>query len=156
MKVPFPIPTVDIIQSGIMAISIRHVRILLAVLTGLLFSIIISGCAATSPPAASSISTGPANGHLVLVGGGRINDKIWDEFKYLMGGEENKLVVIPTALNSDSLSAEFLENYRQFFVGLGFKQVTVLHTRDREIADSEEFTRPIAEASGVWFSGGRQ
>ena len=38
----------------------------------------------------------------------------------------------------------------------GFKNVTVLHTRDREEANSKAFITPIENAKGVWFSGGRQ
>lgn len=38
----------------------------------------------------------------------------------------------------------------------GFKNVTVLHTRDRDEANSETFIAPIKKASGVWFWGGRQ
>ena len=36
------------------------------------------------------------------------------------------------------------------------KKLTVLHTRDRDVANSDEFVRPIREARGVWFTGGRQ
>jgi len=100
-------------------------------------------------------SSGPTNGYLMLVGGG-MNENIWDEFKYLMGGINNHLVVIPTAINSDSLDFEFLTNYKQQFINLGFKNVTVLHTRDRKEANSMTFVKPLETASGVWFSGGRQ
>jgi cyanophycinase len=34
--------------------------------------------------------------------------------------------------------------------------VTVLHTRDRNEANSEKFTEPLRKANGVWFGGGRQ
>ncbi|MDH3583706.1 MAG: cyanophycinase, partial [Phycisphaerae bacterium] len=36
------------------------------------------------------------------------------------------------------------------------QQVTIVHTHDRTVADSRAFVRPIARATGVWFSGGRQ
>lgn len=102
-----------------------------------------------------ALSEGPGNGYLLLAGGG-VNEEIWDKFKYLMGGSENHLVVIPTALNDDSLDAQFLDNYRQTFLNLGFSQVTVLHTRNRETANSVSFNHPLKTATGVWFSGGRQ
>ena len=38
----------------------------------------------------------------------------------------------------------------------GFKNVTVLHTRDRAEADSEGFVAPLKKARAVWFNGGRQ
>ena len=34
--------------------------------------------------------------------------------------------------------------------------VTVLHTRDRAVADTEAFVAPLKTARGVWFGGGRQ
>ncbi len=40
--------------------------------------------------------------------------------------------------------------------GFGVKYVTVLHTRDRAEADTEEFVAPLKKASGVWYGGGRQ
>ena len=38
----------------------------------------------------------------------------------------------------------------------GVKNVTVLHTRDRAEADTEEFVAPLKKAKGVWYDGGRQ
>ena len=38
----------------------------------------------------------------------------------------------------------------------GATNVTVLHTRDRKKADDPEFSKALTEATGVWFSGGRQ
>jgi len=63
-------------------------------------------------------------------------------------------VVIPTAGGADE--------YDQFYQGLnawrdqGATNLTVLHTKDRSQAESDEFVRAIREASGVWFPGGRQ
>src|SRR5262249_24205119 len=45
---------------------------------------------------------------------------------------------------------------RQFLAKAGVKNVTVLHTRDRQVADSREFVKPLQTARGVWFPGGRQ
>jgi peptidase E len=36
----------------------------------------------------------------------------------------------------------------------GAKNVIVLHTTDRQVADSEGFVEPIKRADGVWFGGG--
>ena len=38
----------------------------------------------------------------------------------------------------------------------GAKNLTVIHTRDRKVADSEAFVKPIRAARGVFFGGGRQ
>ena len=32
----------------------------------------------------------------------------------------------------------------------------VLHTKDVDVANSDEFIAPLQAASGVWFVGGRQ
>jgi cyanophycinase len=38
----------------------------------------------------------------------------------------------------------------------GFTHVSMLHTRDRAVADSEAFVKPLLAAKGVWIAGGRQ
>ena len=42
------------------------------------------------------------------------------------------------------------------FKDFGATNITVLHTKDRKVADSEAFVRPITAAKVVWFVGGRQ
>ena len=48
--------------------------------------------------------------------------------------------------------AEFLEPWTK----RGVASATLLHTRSRAKADEPAFTRPLEEATGVWFSGGDQ
>ena len=98
---------------------------------------------------------GPEKGSLVIVGGAMQDPAIVQRFIELAGGTEAPIVIIPTAGEAD-------DEYHQFWSGLkqwrdnGAKHVTVLHTRDRKIADSEAFVKPIREARGVFFAGGRQ
>ncbi|MGD8535794.1 MAG: cyanophycinase [Candidatus Aminicenantes bacterium] len=97
---------------------------------------------------------GPSNGYLVIVGGAMRDPAIFARFIDLAGGPDAPIVIIPTAGTG--------ENYDQYWRGLrryreaGAKNLTVVHTRDRAVADSEEFIRPIQKARGVFFSGGRQ
>ncbi len=97
---------------------------------------------------------GPANGSLVIVGGAMRDPAIIERFLQLAGGKDAPIVMIPTAGGR--------EEYDQYWSGLiQFKEVgatnlTVLHTTDRAVADSEEFVKPIQEARGVFFGGGRQ
>jgi cyanophycinase len=100
-------------------------------------------------------SRGPANGTLLIIGGGA-SDIFYEKFKELIGGADKPIVVIPTAISSDTLSSKDLEDFKRTFTAKGFTQVTVLHTRDREEADRDAFVEPIKHAAGVWFSGGRQ
>ena len=109
-----------------------------------------------SPAGSETVeSRGPANGTLLVIGGGA-SDIFYEKFMELVGGAESPIVVIPTAITSDTLTEEDLERFRNSFIEKGFKQVTVLHTRDREEANSNAFVKPIHDAAGIWFSGGRQ
>lgn len=95
---------------------------------------------------------GPAKGSLVVVGGGKIPPSISSRFIELAGGPDAKFVYIPTAAEDQGLNQTGDESPRLF----GLKNVKVLHTRDRKVADTEAFAAPLREASGVWFGGGRQ
>lgn len=107
--------------------------------------------AATSAIAAE---VGPTNGSLVVAGGGVTDLAIYERFVSLAGGPEAPIVVIPTAGTGES--------YSDFWPGLqrlrdaGATDIKVLHTRDRQKADREDFVAPLQQARGVWFSGGRQ
>jgi len=104
-------------------------------------------------PAAES--HGPESGTLLIIGGAA-QGIFYDKFMELIGGPDEPIVVVPTAASSDDFDAEYLEKYKQSYIDKGFTNVTVLHTRDREEANSDEFVAPIKTAKGVWFSGGRQ
>jgi cyanophycinase len=99
-------------------------------------------------------TTGPVNGTLVVVGGGKLDHVILERFIELAGGPDAAIVVIPTAgggnnYNDNSGGAGQLRKY-------GATNVTVLHTNDRNIADSDDFVEPLLQAKAVWFGGGRQ
>jgi cyanophycinase len=100
-------------------------------------------------------SHGPSNGTLLVIGGSA-SDIFYAKFMELVGGADAPIVVIPTAITSDSLTIEDLDRFKNSFTEKGFKQVTVLHTRDRDVANSKEFVKPLKNAAGIWFSGGRQ
>jgi len=108
-----------------------------------------------SPESGSLESHGPAKGTLLVIGGGASNI-FYEKFMELVGGPDAPIVVIPTAMTSEKLRPEDLEQFRNRFIQKGFNNVRVLHTRDREKANSNEFAEPLKTAAGVWFSGGRQ
>lgn len=95
------------------------------------------------------------NGKLVIVGGAMRDTAIFNRFIKLAGGFDAQIVIVPTA-NADKITDEGLQRSRQSMISRGVKNVTVLHTKDRDEANSSEFIEPITRASGVWFSGGRQ
>ena len=105
-------------------------------------------------PRASSQEVGPENGSLVIVGGAMQDPAILERFIQLAGGPQAPIVIIPTAGGGEEYD-EFYGGLRAFH-SLGAFNLTVLHTNDPAEADTEAFVKPIAEANGVWFPGGRQ
>ncbi len=107
-----------------------------------------------------SQSIGPKNGTLLIGGGGKndgMTDQMWNVFYDLAGGESATLVVIPTAFDENSINydPEFKILERKF-KSIGFKDIQFIHTRDRIIANSDEFVKPLKTATAVWLTGGRQ
>jgi cyanophycinase len=103
---------------------------------------------------ADPVVKGPERGALVIVGGGRVGAEILTRFFDLAGGREAPLVVIPTAGGADAYPDDW--SGLKMFKDFGATNITLLHTTDRKIADSEAFVRPITTARAVWFPGGRQ
>lgn len=99
-------------------------------------------------------TSGPESGALVIVGGAMKDHSILKQFARLAGGSDTAVIVIPTAGGAT--------HYDQHWIGLnqfkeaGLTNLKVLHTYDRDEADTDEFAAPIKEAQGVWFTGGRQ
>ncbi len=110
--------------------------------------------ALAAPVGVGAQDIGPAKGALVIVGGGLRDQAIVERFIQLAGGDEAPIVVIPTAGEDDQ--------YDQFWPGLaqlkaaGARNLTVLHTRDRNVANTAAFVAPLKTARGVFFPGGRQ
>ncbi len=98
------------------------------------------------------VTTGPETGSLVIVGGGRLSDNIIDRFIELAGGIDAHFVVIPTAAGAES----YTEKDGDILTRRGAGNVTVMHTNNRDTANSTYFNKPLAEATGIWFGGGRQ
>lgn len=98
-------------------------------------------------------SSGPPNGSLVIVGGAMRDTAIINRFIELAGGSDARIVVIPTASGAEEFNSE---RVTAPFKSAGAEMVTMLHTYDTAIADTEEFTEPLRNATGVWFNGGRQ
>ncbi len=97
---------------------------------------------------------GPERGSLVVVGGNLSSPEIYARFIELAGGPDAPIVYIPTAGGGQDYDAfcSCLDPWRSN----GAKNLTVLHTYDRGVADSEAFVAPLKAARGVFFGGGRQ
>lgn len=97
---------------------------------------------------------GPQRGAVIAAGGGRLDRDIYVRFVELAGGEDARVVLIPTAGAEDGSHDGWtaLEELRS----AGVRHIEVLHTRSRSVADLEAFAAPLERATGVWLSGGRQ
>jgi cyanophycinase len=104
--------------------------------------------------AVSAQQVGPKSGALVIVGGAMRDPEIVKRFVDLAGGPDAPIVIVPTAGDADTYD-QFWSGLRQFREN-GARNLTVLHTRDSKVADSEGFIKPLATARGVFFAGGRQ
>jgi cyanophycinase-like exopeptidase len=60
------------------------------------------------------------------------------------GGRDAQLVVIPTANGAESYPPDW--SGLKMFKDFGVTNITVLHTNDRKVADSEAFVKPITTA----------
>ncbi|MFT4606074.1 MAG: cyanophycinase [Rhodothermales bacterium] len=105
---------------------------------------------------------GPASGTLVIVGGGSMEGTgIMERFIELGGGaQEGRFVIVPTAGgNLDRSGNPRVFDEERVLRGWrdrGVMNVTMLHTHDSGVADSDAFIAPVEEATAVWFNGGRQ
>lgn len=102
----------------------------------------------------NKVTTGNKNGTLIAIGGGEIgHTKIMKEFRKLAGGDSAKIVVIPTAFvrNSEIDTLLLKRNFTEY----GIPNFTILHTSDSVEANTDEFVKPIKEATGIYFTGGR-
>ena len=115
---------------------------------------------------AHTYSTGPEKGKLVLTGGDL--ETGLKEFVTFAGGPDANIVYIPTAASilrlpsgliwelkdADELPANTPEFKAELCKMFGIKTITILHTRNRKIANSEDFVKLLRRAQGVWISGG--
>ncbi len=97
---------------------------------------------------------GPERGALVVVGGAMRSPEIYQRFIELAGGPDAHIVLVPTAGGA--------EEYDEFYQGMnawranGARNLTILHTTDPAVADTDAFVEPLRTAGGVFFFGGRQ
>jgi len=97
---------------------------------------------------------GPAKGTLIILGGGDLSESLINRFIQIGGGLNVPMVIIPTAEGQEKYDENFGE--AGMLKQLGATNVKILHTTDRNIANSASFVEPLINAKVVWFSGGRQ
>ncbi len=108
-----------------------------------------------APPLVEAI--GPAtsvSGTLIICGGGKVPPEVLERFVALAGGDNGQIVVITTA--SETADTAEVDSRLEFWFTQRLAALTILHTRDREIADDPRFSQALTTATGVWFIGGHQ
>jgi cyanophycinase len=105
-------------------------------------------------------------GAVMLHGGGEFTDDAFARFIELAGGRQARVVLVPSAgyrradYDSPEQFANVLKRRFSSWVRLasagGVKSFEFLATDDPADADDPAFVRPLASATGVWFSGGLQ
>src|SRR6476646_10791915 len=102
----------------------------------------------------SAVRVGPEHGTVIVVGGGSMGPEIYSAFIKAAGGPDALIVDVPTAGGDTAYNqnAPGTRGWRQ----AGAKNIYVLHTKDKKLADSDSFAAILKKAGGVWFEGGRQ
>ncbi|MBJ6983343.1 cyanophycinase [Luteimonas sp. MC1750] len=98
---------------------------------------------------------GEQRGWIIPIGGAEdkdTNPRILSRFVELSGGDDADIVVIPTAsrLKDSGL------NYEALFREMGVAEVEVMDFDTRRDAQEPNRVRRLAEASGIFFTGGNQ
>jgi cyanophycinase len=104
------------------------------------------------PYGEGAVKVGPAKGTVIVVGGGGMGPEVYKAFIDAAGGPDAIILDVPNA-GGDTVVAP---NTGGAWRANGAKNVVVLFTKDRKVADSDSFTAIIKKAGGVWFEGGRQ
>jgi cyanophycinase len=103
---------------------------------------------------------GPPKGTLLIAGGNVRNPAIYAKFIQLAGGADANFVIVPTAGGNKNPDGSWRVYNEETVVApwkkRGLKNVTMLHTHDPKVADTEEFVQNLRKANAVWFDGGRQ
>lgn len=97
---------------------------------------------------------GYINGTLIVIGGGKLDPEVMATFREEAGGDQAKLVVIPTAgvINNKIDSISIITKFEKF----GFTDISILHTDDPDVANTAAFVEPLKSATALFFTGGRQ
>ncbi|NLE36392.1 MAG: type 1 glutamine amidotransferase-like domain-containing protein [Pirellulaceae bacterium] len=93
---------------------------------------------------------GPPKGTLLL-GGASPTTRIMRRFIELAGGREARIVVLPTA---DARHRERIHRDLALLRKLGATNVQLLHSIDRDTANSRAFVEPLRKADAAWILDG--
>lgn len=107
------------------------------------------------PLGSGAVKSGPPNGTVIAVGGGAIGSEVWKAFIDAAGGPDALILDVPNN-GIDKPESVAPKNAGQRLRENGARNVQVLFTQSRKVANSDAFTAIIKKAKGIWFDGGRQ
>ena len=90
----------------------------------------------------------------VVLAGGTFIDEMGQEVVRLAGGEQARVVLIPTAYGPTD--EEGVDQFREQWGRFHPASIAILHTHDRADANDPQFVAPLKDATAVWFLGGVQ
>ena len=102
-----------------------------------------------------AVKIGPPNGTVIAVGGGAIESEVWKAFIDAAGGPDALILDVPNN-GIDKPESVAPKDAGQRLRENGARNVHVLFTQNRKVANSDAFTAIIKKAKGIWFDGGRQ
>jgi cyanophycinase len=114
-----------------------------------------SALARSEPPFPPAKPTAPVveKGTLIIVGGGGMPKGLLQRFVELAGGKKARIVTLPIAIGD---TGPMVDGIAAVFRKLGAAKVSVLTGRNRSEIESKGSLEALAEATGIWFGGGRQ
>ena len=86
-------------------------------------------------------------GPLIIAGGGTLPDRIYDRFVELAKDDEARILIIPQA----SENADAGSRGKAIFENRPHQSISILDLADRDAA-----LKAIAQATGIWITGGQQ
>ncbi len=104
-------------------------------------------------PAAEPYAHQLSGGALVIGGGGGMPTEVWQRFVELAGGENSRIVILPTAV-PEPTATPGLEHRLLTKAGAG--TIVTLPQVSRLEVSSPEYLRELDRATGIWLGGGRQ
>jgi cyanophycinase len=138
----------------------RNINLFWLLTKRLVFSLIVISCsiavnftsqAQWKNPSDKWNTIGPPNGTLYIIGGSASLANI-RQFIKLAGGPNAPIAVITTA---GDVTDEKNSGY-EILVKAGAKNLTIVHTKDKNIANSADFIKPLEKAKAVMITGGFQ
>jgi cyanophycinase len=95
----------------------------------------------------------PAEGHLVLFGGGERRPELWKRFLERSTQRPGSIVILPTASELEDTGLVYFRELSNLAEG---RSIEVVPVRNREGAFRLEWVESVRQAAGIFFTGGDQ